>query len=330
VKAPQRASRKVFEGILTLIAILLIAGLILVIPRNLKDLASRPKPAGSYAEAVQRIQARQAGEAGLLNPMCRTQFMTHGDKVAQAIVFVHGYTVCPQQFLALGKEFYDLGYNVLIAPLPHHGLADRMTSEQEHLTAEELAAYADEMVDLARGLGEEVTMAGISAGGVTTAWAAQNRPDLDLAVIISPAFGFSQIPTSLTTVATNLFLTLPNSYQWWDPDLKSAGGPPFAYPRYSTRALAQTMLLGSAVRSAAGRDAPAARAILVITNANDTNVNNALTAQVVDQWRLRGTKGLRTYEFEAGLKLEHDLIDPDKPDHAVELVYPKLIELINQ
>jgi carboxylesterase len=186
------------------------------------------------------------------------------------------------------------------------------------------------MVDLARGLGEEVTMAGISAGGVTTAWAAQNRPDLDLAVIISPAFGFSQIPTSLTTVATNLFLTLPNSYQWWDPDLKSAGGPPFAYPRYSTRALAQTMLLGSAVRSAAGRDAPAARAILVITNANDTNVNNALTAQVVDQWRLRGTKGLRTYEFEAGLKLEHDLIDPDKPDHAVELVYPKLIELINQ
>jgi pimeloyl-ACP methyl ester carboxylesterase len=37
---------------------------------------------------------------------------------------------------------------------------------------------ADEVVDIAQGLGEQVSMAGISMGGVVTAWAAQNRPDI--------------------------------------------------------------------------------------------------------------------------------------------------------
>src|SRR6185503_9544167 len=120
---------------------------------------------------------------------------THGQKVERAILLLHGYTNCPQQFLELGQRFYDLGYNVLIAPLPHHGLANRLTDEQSQLTAKELASYADEMVDIAHGLGNEVVMMGISGGGVATAWAAQNRSDLDLAVIISPAFGFKEIPT---------------------------------------------------------------------------------------------------------------------------------------
>jgi hypothetical protein len=76
-------------------------------------------------------------------------------KSRAAIILVHGYTNCPQQFKALGQRFYDMGYNVLIAPLPHHGLADRMTEEHGLLTAEELAAYADETVDLAQGLGDQ-------------------------------------------------------------------------------------------------------------------------------------------------------------------------------
>lgn len=116
--------------------------------------------------------------------------MTHGQPVERVIVLVHGYTNCPQQFHELGQRFYYLGYNVLIAPLPYHGLADRLTDEQAELKAEELVAYADEVVDIAHGLGKRVIMAGISGGGVTTAWAAQNRSDLDLAVIISPAFGY--------------------------------------------------------------------------------------------------------------------------------------------
>src|SRR5258708_2218016 len=147
-------------------------------PWNVGALSSHPQRVQSYDEAFQRIAAIRAERFSLMNPDCVVQLMTHGQKVQNAIVLVHGYTSCPAQFQQLGQSFYNLGYNVLTAPLPHHGLADRMTDEQGQLTAEELAAYADEMVDLAHGLGDHVTMMGISADEVTTAWAAQNRSDL--------------------------------------------------------------------------------------------------------------------------------------------------------
>ncbi len=57
-----------------------------------------------------------------------------------------------------------------------------------------ILCYGDEVVDIARGLTDHVTMAGISCGGLITGWAAQQRQDVDLAVLTSPGFGFKAIP----------------------------------------------------------------------------------------------------------------------------------------
>jgi pimeloyl-ACP methyl ester carboxylesterase len=298
-------------------------------PWNIPFVPSQPHPASNYAEAVQRVETLRAQEPAETNPVCRLQWMTHDKKMAHAIILVHGYTNCPQQFQALGQRFFDLGYNVLIAPLPHHGLADRMTEAHAQLTAEELAAYADETVDIAQGLGEQVTMMGISAGGVTTAWAAQNRDGLDLAVIISPAFGFKQIPTPLTAAAMNLYAFLPNSFVWWDPVLQAEGPPAYAYPRYSTHALIQTLRLGFAIQAQAQRVKPAAQKIVVVFNANDDSVNNELTMDMVKKWQAQDAN-LTTYAFDASLKLSHDLIDPTQPSQRIDIVYPRLIELSSQ
>ena len=313
--------------VILIIAVLLGLVISLFIPWNVSGLSSHPNPAKSYPEAVQRIEAMQSNNAAKMNPDCITQFMTHGQKAQQVIVMVHGYTNCPKQFQELGQRFFDLGYNVLIAPLPHHGLADRMTDEQGQLTAEELASYADNVVDIAQGLGNQVVMMGISAGGVTTSWAAQNRSDLDLAVIISPAFGFKQIPTPLTAPVMHIFSMLPDSYEWWDPALQAEAGPIHSYPRYSRHALSQTLRLGFAVQVKAQRGSPAAKKLLVVTNANDASVNNDLTAEIVANWRQHGAN-LATYEFPTDLKLGHDLIDPTQADQQIELVYPQLIDLI--
>ena len=295
-------------------------------PISIRNLSSNPTPATSYADAVGRIDALRAQQASLpLDPLCQIQFMTHGQKTGKAIVFVHGYTNCPQQFHELGQHFYELGYNVLIVPAPRHGLADRMTAEQSQLTAEELAAYTDAVVDVAQGLGKHVTMAGISMGGIATAWAAQQRSDVDLAVLISPAFGFQMIPAPATAPAVNAFLALPNFYQWADSELKEANGPDYTYPRRSTRALAQTLRLSLAIQALAAEEPPAARSILVITNANDSSVDNALTAEMVATWLGWGID-VTTYEFPADLQLAHDLIDPSQQSQPV--VYPRLVELI--
>lgn len=226
-------------------------------------------------------------------------------------------------------RLYALGYNVLIAPLPHHGLADRMSDAHALLTAEELATYADRVVDIGHGLGDKVIMMGISAGGVTTAWAAQNRSDIDLAVIISPALGFKTIPTPLTAAAMNIYSLLPDALEWWDPVLKEKVLPEHASPRYSRHALSQILRLGFVVQADATLKPPAAKKMVIVFNANDGSINNEMTTKVVNIWK-KQYSNLTISEFKADLKLPHDIIDPAQPDQRIDIVYPQLLELLNR
>jgi pimeloyl-ACP methyl ester carboxylesterase len=299
-------------------------------PVNAKSLISHPSPVQEYSQAELQIQSLQMQEASDHNPVCQTQFMSHGKKTVRVIVFIHGYTNCPCQFVELGKLFYQKGYNVLIVPLPRHGLADRMTEELAQLKAEELVTYADGVVDVAQGLGEHVTVAGISGGGVVTGWIAQNRPDADLAVLISPAFGYAQVSPDLTLPASKVYSLLPNSFEWWDEELKENNPPSHAYPRYSTRALAQLLRLSLVVQAQAREEEPMASEILVVTNANDQSVSMPLIRKTVELWQEHRGSDLQTYEFPAALRLDHDLIDPSHPDERIDIVYPQLIDLITQ
>ena len=315
--------------LIVLVAALAVAAAwVALVPAGLGRLGSEPHPARDYAEAVQRIEALRAAEGAAFHPQGRTIFLTHGQKTARVVIFAHGYTSAPEQFRPLGQGLFDLGYNVLIAPLPHHGLADRMTDEQARLTAEELARYGDEVVDIGRGLGEHITLAGLSGGGVTTAWAAQTRADLDQAVIISAALGFQAIRRPLTVAMMNATLALPNRFGWWDPAEQEKSGPDYTYPRYSRRALGQILRLGYGALGRARAGAPAAKSIVVVTNAHDPSVDNFAAARLAEVWRTGGAKNLRAYEFPMEFKLPHDLIDPNATDAQPEVVFPKLVELI--
>ena len=313
---------------LLITGLIIATGFLLFTPWNISHLSSHPRPAQSYHEALHLVEIFQEKERQKMNPVCRMQLMTHNKKTERVIILVHGYSSCPQQFHELGQRFFDSGYNVLIAPLPHHGLADRMTNAHARLTAEELAAYADQAVDIARGLGGRVFMMGLSAGGVTTAWAAQNRNDIDLAVIISPAFGFKKIPAPLTAAAMNFYTILPDALEWWDPLLKEKAPPAHSYPLYSRHALVEILRLGFATLADARHHPPAAKKIIMVLNANDVMVNNDETNNMIKVWKA-DKANLTTYEFKADLKLGHDLIDPSQPDQRTEIVYPRLMGLIN-
>ncbi len=323
--------------IAVLLVVLVVLGFWAVVPPNIGVLAAHPNPAASYAEAVQRVTAIQAQETSGFNPLCRTQLLTHGQKTARAIAFIHGYTNCPNQFLELGQQFYDLGYNVLLVPMPHQGLADVMSTELSKLTAEDMVAYSDELVDILRGLGDRVSVGGLSQGGVIAAWAAQTRPDLDQAVLLAPGFGVNPIPTQANLLATNMILAAPEFYLWWGSLVRFDPTPPApptpdgvqGYPRFSAHGLAQQFRLGLATQALARRAAPAASSIIVVTNGADLAVQNSLTEQVVADWRAHGAGSVVTYMFPADLQIDHDMIDPHRDNQKVNLVYPKLIELIN-
>ena len=285
-------------------------------------------PPAHYAAAVAGIAALQAHEAPTHRPECATQFLGHGHPTDRVLVFVHGYANCPRMFDRLARLFHAQGDTVLCVPLPHHGLTDRLTDDLTHLTAAELAAYTEQVLGIAAGLGQRITVAGLSAGGLVAGWAAQTRAGLDQAVLIAPAFGLKLLPGPLTALAVRLSLRLKDVFVWWNPTLKEQFPPSYTYPRFSRRGLAQTLRFGQTLRAQARRSAPLAHRLIVVTNANDQAVDNTVTAQVVAAWRAHG-RAVETFEFPARLGLPHNLIDPGETGQRVELVYPKLVALID-
>jgi carboxylesterase len=255
--------------------------------------------------------------------------MDQGKTAPRVIVFFHGFTNSPRQFKALGEEFYKRGYNVLIPRIPHHGLKDRMGADLAHLTAEELKATCEETVDIAQGLGEHVTVAGLSMGGVMAGWAAQFRDDVDQAVLIAPNFGTSRAPSWFSKHSINFLTIWPNRFIWWNPQLKAVSiGPESAYFRFSSRALGEIRRLGWIVQEQGQKVAPQAKSILMITNAHDKAVNKKSIGIIQSHWQKHSPQKIRVYEFPEDLGLNHDLIDPQQPDQKIHLVYPIILNLI--
>ncbi len=255
--------------------------------------------------------------------------MARGERTRHAIVFFHGNTNSPRQFEVLGNTFYQMGYNVLIPRVPHHGLKDRMTNDLSRLTAFELIKLCDDCVDIARGLGDHVTVVGFSMGANIAGWAAQNRSDVDKAVIIAPFWGWKGLPTYCFKPFINFLFVLPNKFVWWDKKAKTAlTGPTSSYYGFSTRGVAQIMYLGWLTMKEARRAAPKARAIVVITSAFDNSVDEKNLDRVVDQWRRHGGVKITRFKFDKAIGVFHDMIDPQQPYQKTSVVYPRLIELI--
>jgi carboxylesterase len=286
-------------------------------------------PAGGYTQAVERLSAWLAEDPFGCNPDCLLRWWEHGQRQPVCVVFLHGYTSGPRQFYQLGELFFQYGCNVIVPRFPGHGLQDRNTGALSGLTAEQLVATACRAIDIAHGLGDQVVVAGLSMGGVVAGWVAQFRPDVSLAVLISPGFCPRILSPRAVPLATRLALVLPNRYLWWDPVLKDTPRPPlYAYPRMASRGLAQVMRLGLVVQRQARHSPPLAQRILVITNPADQSVSNEATENVVAGWKASGARNLSSYSFDAALKLPHDLISPEQPDQNVTTAHPILLQQI--
>lgn len=317
-------------GAVVLLLVMLVGGL-WAKPLNVAALEPAPQPLSNYDAAAARIAAIQAEEAAndAINPQCHSRAFLHDEPTAHAIVFVHGYTNCPQQFAIIGEMLFDQGYNVYLPRMPYHGLAQRVNDELARLRAEELVAYGTDAVDIAAALGGEVVIGGLSGGAVLAGWIAEQHPAVDEVILIAPGIGSQVVPAVFNRPVTNLLTTAPNVDVWWDGDLKEAApGPPYAYPRYATRATGAFFRLGEALLVEARRGNDASLRVLLVTNADDPVVNNREIDTLLARWRRNPNYTIQTYQFSHQLELNHDLIDPNQPDQQVDAVYPTLIELI--
>jgi pimeloyl-ACP methyl ester carboxylesterase len=318
--------RRIAITVLVLIAVLALWLLAALPPR---DLESVPRPARGYAEALERIETLRAEDSPAIAPECRTRLLTHGAPTPRVVVLLHGLTNCPAQFDSLARMSFARGANVLIPRLPRHGFADRMSDAPSRANARELCIFVDRVLDAAQGLGDSVTVAGLSVGGTLAAWAAQHRPGLDRAVLIAPMIGVARVGGGWTPVVSRLAGALPNAFIWWDPVLKQhLRGPTHVYPRFATRSVAATLELGWMTVRHALDSAPRCHSIVMVTVGGDAAVDNGLCAKLVRTWRAHGVRDLVTYEFPADLHLSHDVVDPEQVNGNPAITYPVLSRLI--
>ena len=270
-----------------------------------------------YEAGIEIAASLQALDGPNVNPVCRTRLYTHGARTERSLVLLHGFTNCPQQFDALGKHFFELGWNVLIPRYPRHGYSDRLTTSIAELRSDQLIAVANRSAEAGAGLGRRLTVAGLSLGGILTGYLAQTRDGIERAVLIAPMLGLKPIPDWGLKSMTGLALVLPNFYVWWDSRLRDKIGPQHGYPRFATRAYAALFETGSTLQKAARASAPKSPHISLITNASEPRLDNRFTYQLVEVWRRHGAT-IDTYEFPASDRLPHDLIDPANPGLSKE------------
>jgi len=293
-----------------------------------ESLQSHANPTADYAEAVRRFQKMQENEGPELNPVCRSILLTHGQRTEKAVLFLHGYTNCPQQFRQLGQIFYEMGYNVLIPRLPRHGMADRKVENLSPLKAEELRDCADTSVDIVCGLGREVYVAGLSAGGTLAAWIAQNRGEVTRTILIAPALGLTRREgTRLQEGMALLLPLLPDiRTDWFSVDPHA---PDHTYPGFSSRALGQLLRLSVATFAGGLDRPPRVQDVGLLTSKNDDAVSDYIAWQLIGLWRARGLFKFTAVDFPKAMSVEHDMIDPEQKYQQTRIVYPILVSLLN-
>ncbi len=285
---------------------------------------SADRLAGARA-GLESIRAQELAD-GRIDPRYGTAWRL-GDAVApRAVVLLHGLTNCPVQFERLAEGLHARGHAVIVPRMPHHGYRDRMTDALAGLRAGEMEAAALRAVALAAQCGERVAVAGISIGAALGGWLAA-RVAIDVAVAVAPFCGIKELPGPLNDGLGAVLRTAPNAFSWWDPREKEKQPPQHGYPRFATRSIGASLQLSTDI-DAGPRGGAHARRVALVLNDHDPIVNNAHAR--------RRFRSLRGYGVEVDeivwddVPHAHDLIEPDIPGSRPDLVYPRLIELLER
>jgi hypothetical protein len=293
-------------------------------------LNAKANPARSYAEAKERVERFKALDRDpRILPSAYSQLYDCGERTPLAVVLLHGLTNHPGQYVQFAPLVRALGANVFVPRLPEQGDRDRMTTRLENLTAQMLLDSATEAVDIACGFGERVCVLGISTSGLLCAYFAQHRSDVAHAIAVSPVFALLKIPYGVSRIIGAAMRALPNAFVWWDPRKKENILPPTGYPRFSTHALGQCLLIGDDVWDASRAEPFAGGRATIVTSERDPAVNNHVADSVGLAWQRYRREHTQAYQF-TDLPEDHDIIDPQNATPRTGIVYPVLLQFVRQ
>ena len=314
-----RFLRRLLVTVLALVLVAVVAGGVLLFTPILDpNLTSHPDPVSDYQAAAARIDAVLDEERQLpLITNGGSISLLRGERTKKVVVIFHGYTNTPYEFRLLARAYADEGYNVWVPRLPHHALADKMTDEFSRITAEELVTFADDQLDIAAGLGEDVMTLGLSGGGSLALWSALERHEVTRAVLISPLLqpnGYQE--WMIPPMVRALRLSPVDSYAWWNADKGADNVEGMIYPRYSLKGIAAVLGIRLWAQDRVLQTAePVAGRILLIRNDGDPSIDGAFNERLAAT--LVPADRLEVFRIPASAGLSHDIVCPD-PEFATD------------
>ncbi len=288
-------------------------------------------PISDYQTSLEKIAQDSKTDSDLVGENCKSILLTHGTKTEKVIVFFHGYTSCPGQFKALGERLFNEGYNVYIPRAPYHGYKDKATTAINKLTSQQYTEYAEKAVQMAHGLGNQITVSGLSGGGNLATWIAINDNSIEKAVIISPGYGFLAIPKNLTTPAAKLFMLLPSTYVLYDSNSKQGDPNGDVYAGYTTTSLANVLNVGRQTYEKMLKLQISTKKIAFVINDNDNQISLEAFNDVKNTLEENSGKNGFTFEsyvFPKSMNLQHDYIDANFNQATIETTYKEIVRLI--
>ncbi|MBK8047851.1 MAG: hypothetical protein IPK16_12405 [Anaerolineales bacterium] len=106
-------------------------------------------------------------------------------------------------------------------------------------------------------------------------------------------------------------------------------GPAYAYPRYSSRALAEYLRLGLVEAERANGTPLAVKDVRLVGNLNDEMIRPEMYREMVARWEKQGAD-VSVFEFPVADGLKHDMIDPNQTYANTGLVYPVVLDAITK
>ncbi|MFT4294461.1 MAG: alpha/beta fold hydrolase [Micropruina sp.] len=275
---------------------------------------SSADPAADREAALVRFAELAAADEGIPDAT-RSRLLEPDGPAPVTIVIWHGFTNAPSQFVPVAESLRASGYRVLLPRMPHHGLPDRLTRDLAQLTEAELVAQVDTCIDIAAGLGDQVWVLGLSAGGTMAAWAAATRDEVSRAVLAAPLVAPKGFPMPLVRFCVKYPRVVPGRfYLWWDPRVKAdLGHSPYAYPGFPLSGVVPFLHLSESLFDGSVPAGHRLDRVVLISNPGDLAVRQdaarAFTAEVF--------AGAAAYRGEAridgDLHWMHDFVDPWSP-----------------
>jgi esterase/lipase len=108
------------------------------------------------------------------------------EKTKIAILYLHGFSASQAEGDPVHKDLAKkYNANLYLSRLAEHGI-DRGDSTMINLTADNYEETAEEALEIAEKLGDEVVVIGTSAGGALTLFLASRHPEIKAIVLYSP------------------------------------------------------------------------------------------------------------------------------------------------